>query len=124
MPEERAGEFSGLSQRTTLSLEMPIYEGNSRDTLQDTVASDDPSGEEIVYPRQRKHVILKYLKSLGERDSTIMQDYYGIEREEPLTFREVGDLHGLKKQRIQQIDKEARRRLKKISELKALHDDL
>lgn len=63
-------------------------------------------------------IILKLLDSIDERDAHVLRLRFGLEGHEPLTLKQIGEIVGLTRERVRQIEVEALRRLNQ-----QLHDD-
>ena len=63
-------------------------------------------------------IILKLLDSIDERDARVLRLRFGLEGHEPLTLKQIGEIVGLTRERVRQIEVEALRRLNQ-----QLHDD-
>jgi RNA polymerase primary sigma factor len=57
--------------------------------------------------------VLKLLDQLDERAATVLRLRFGLDQDEPKTLLEIGDLLGLTRERVRQIEREA---LKKLNE--------
>jgi len=82
-------------------------------------ASPDSRGsqwmDESTNARQRE-AINTILEQLDERERSILQHRYGLERgTEPLTLEQVGSRFGVTKERIRQIEARALQKLRKIA---------
>ena len=56
--------------------------------------------------------IIAYV-GLGPREIEILSDYYGLKGNQPQTLEEIGNKHGLTRERVRQIRDRSLRRLKK-----------
>jgi RNA polymerase primary sigma factor len=63
-------------------------------------------------------IILKLLDAIDERDARVLRLRFGLEGHEPLTLKQIGEIVGLTRERVRQIEVEALRRLNQ-----QLHDD-
>ena len=63
-------------------------------------------------------IILKLLDSIDARDARVLRLRFGLEGHEPLTLKQIGEIVGLTRERVRQIEVEALRRLNQ-----QLHDD-
>jgi RNA polymerase primary sigma factor len=63
-------------------------------------------------------IILKLLDSIDERDARVLRLRFGLEGHEPLTLKQIGEIVGLTRERVRQIEVEA---LKKLQQ--QLNDD-
>jgi len=55
------------------------------------------------------------LTTLSKREAEVIQLYFGIGREHPLTLEEIGKRFGLTRERVRQIKEKAIRRLRHAS---------
>lgn len=76
------------------------------------VRSEPP--EEDVERREDFQVIMRLLDSIDERDARVLRLRFGLEGREPLTLKQIGELIGLTRERVRQIEMEA---LKKLHQL-------
>jgi RNA polymerase primary sigma factor len=51
------------------------------------------------------------LEAIDKRDADVLRMRYGIDKGEPMTLRQIGDVLGLSRERVRQIENEALRRL-------------
>jgi RNA polymerase primary sigma factor len=51
------------------------------------------------------------LKDLDEREKTVLRMRFGLDNTEPHTLKEIGEIMGLTRERVRQIETEALRRL-------------
>ena len=78
-----------------------------------------PPDEEMLENDILKH-IFEMMKSLDERESTVLQMRFGLDNIEPHTLKEIGETLGLTRERVRQIETEA---LKKLGDgLRDPHD--
>lgn len=87
------------------------------DYLEDeaVVSPDDHVDQEML-----SDDLNKVLMTLTERERTIMQLYYGLNGEEPITLEQIGQRLGLTRERIRQIKEQAIQRLRHQSRAKHL----
>ena len=106
----------------TLSLDTPVSDDEEvvmSDMIEDTHFT---SPTENVAQIDLKEQIMKVLDSLEPREKEVIIKRYGLIDDEPLTLEEVGDLLGLSRERIRQIEEKALRKLRnpiRSSQLKA-----
>ncbi len=63
-------------------------------------------------------IIIRLLDSIDERDARVLRLRFGLDGHEPLTLKQIGEIVGLTRERVRQIEVEALRRLNQ-----QLHDD-
>jgi len=104
----RANQTAGQS----VSLESLIQ---GYDSLPDTRMK--PPEDEVLDSSQAT-LIQELLTTLSEREGYILRLRFGIDREETMTLKEIGDELGLTRERVRQIEKEAMSKL--FRKLKAM----
>ena len=83
-------------------------------TLSDMVTDEGQLSPDdaLIESDSLKHV-MELLKSMDEREATILRMRFGLEKHEPKTLKEIGECLGLTRERVRQIETEA---LNKMSE--------
>jgi RNA polymerase sigma factor (sigma-70 family) len=85
-------------------LHMPLTEDGAMlaDILVDAHA---PNAEERVAEEQLQRRLADCLASLPEREALILRLRYGLETDHQHTLREIGDLLGVSRERVRQLEK-------------------
>ena len=78
------------------------------DLFQDN-RTQDP--ESKVTDREDLGYILKLLDSIDQRDARVLRLRFGLEGQEPLTLKQIGETVGLTRERVRQIAEEALKKL-------------
>lgn len=101
-----------------------------KETQKREIPSGDIFGNETLYDNpetsfgietcEDQRIILKALSFLPDSDRNVLIMRFGFDGEEPKTFQQIGRVLGISKQRAQQIEVGALRRLRKNQELKNL----
>ncbi|MFQ5895607.1 MAG: RNA polymerase sigma factor RpoD/SigA [Nitrospinota bacterium] len=130
--EELAGEL-GISPedvddvlrvyRHHLSLDAPIAEGDNTSYLEMMEQPDVESVEAQLLHHALQGEIEEVLAELPEREQKVLRMRFGFEGE-PMTLEEIGKRIGLSRERIRQIEKRAKRRLRAWAKRRALRDYL
>ncbi len=92
-------------------------EGNIADLIPNT---NQPATDENLMRESLKTDIQLALNTLNPRDREVIQLYYGLEQEKPLTLEEIGDMLKLTRERVRQIKEKGIRKLKHASRSKVL----
>jgi RNA polymerase primary sigma factor len=116
MEARKVKEIMKLSQETA-SLDTTVDEDNV------THLSDLIKDENVVEPFEEvfsmalQDTLSDVLKSLSQREITIIQLRYGLNGEGPRTLEETGKLLGITRERVRQIQEKAIQKLKELQEL-------
>ena len=106
-----------------LSLNTPIGEGSKASFLDVLPSMTSPSGEEAYITATLPDEIRELLSQLPARDQQILRLRFGID-EEPKTLEEIGEMLGITRERVRQIEKRAKERLRQRARMRALQDYL
>jgi len=99
----------------TLSIDSPIGK-NGSGTLQDILTGQEENEPGNLLAEESFHIeIERALRSLDERESTILRLYFGIGQELPMTLEEIGTHLHLTRERVRQIKEKALRKLRHAS---------
>lgn len=109
--------------RTYLSLDSPIKDSDETSYLDLLEGSDNASVEENLLRASLSKEIEELLDELTDRERQILKMRYGFEGE-PQTLEEIGTKLGLSRERIRQIEKKAKNKLRSRSRVKSLRDYL
>ncbi|MFC7931019.1 RNA polymerase sigma factor [Streptomyces cinereoruber] len=103
LPPERIGEVLRLAQEP-VSLHTPV--GEEEDVaLGDLIEDGDATSpvESAAFLLLRRH-LEDVLSTLGERERKVVQLRYGLDDGRPRTLEEIGQLFGVTRERIRQIE--------------------
>ena len=107
--------------RDVSSLDAPV--GSEEDSsFGDFIESDDPRPDDIVMDEALKNSVRKILGTLSEKERGIITLRYGLDNNEAMSLKEVGEVYNLTKERIRQIEKKVLGNLlqnEEVRELKA-----
>ncbi len=111
--------------RMPYSLDMPLGQEGEDLTLLDILSK---KGTEDVEKNLIEESLHKQLNSmlniLDEREKAIIEHRFGLNGEEPKTLTEVGDLLGISRERVRQIEQRALKKLRVLAMKKHLKDFL
>lgn len=106
-----------------LSLDAPIGEGGETSFLDVLPSMTAPSGEEAYINATLTDEIRELLSQLPAREQQILRLRFGI-GEEPKTLEEIGGMFGITRERVRQIEKRAKDRLRQTARLRVLQEYL
>jgi len=90
--------------------------GNSDDgelTMSELVAdTHNPTPDQLVRDNDEIRQLTELLSEIDEREARILKLRYGLDGEEPMTLKEIGQRIGLTRERVRQIEHEALRKLR------------
>ncbi len=113
-------EYVRQVAREAVSLETPVGEEGDVQ-LGDFVEDPDVVPlEDAMMAEMLGEKLRETLDALGERESRILRLRYGLDDGRPRTLAEVGEVFGLTRERIRQIEARAIRRLRKPAHAGAL----
>jgi RNA polymerase primary sigma factor len=104
----------------TLSLDHPIDESGDLvlgDTLEQKIIE---SAEDTTITQHLKDQIGESLSSLSNMEENVLRLRFGLDDDQPLTLKEIGDRMNLSRERIRQIEAQALGKLRKASTAPAL----
>ena len=103
-----------------VSMDAPLIQDEDN-TMYDVLKSDEAITPEtgLLYDSLRKE-ISRAVSTLTQRESDVVQLYFGLNIEHPMTLEEIGEKFDLTRERVRQIKEKAIRRLKHTSRSKIL----
>ena len=94
------------------SLETPL-DDQGKFLLQDLILDDDGAGPEDIVLRQGKSQAVEFiLNLLSDRERAVIRSRYGLDDGEMKTLDQIGEMHGVTRERIRQIELMAMSRLR------------
>jgi RNA polymerase sigma factor (sigma-70 family) len=100
-----------LAGREITSLDRAVGE-DGETTLGDLVRDDDaPDPEAVAATELARLEVAAALEQLHERERGVLELRYGLRGDEPRTLEEIGDLYGVTRERIRQIELRGLRKL-------------
>ena len=109
--------------RTHLSLDAPVRDDEETSYLDILEATNIPSVEDQILHNTLAREVNNILQELPPREEKILRMRFGFDSS-PQTLEEIGQQMNLSRERIRQIEKKAKSRLKARSKIKALRDYL
>lgn len=104
----------------TLSLDHPIDEAGDL-VLGDTLEQDIlESAEDLAIQQHLKEQIAESLGGLSNMEERVLRLRFGLDNDDPMTLKEIGDKMNLSRERIRQIEAQALGKLRKSSSASSL----
>jgi RNA polymerase primary sigma factor len=81
-------------------------------TLGDTITDENQlSPDEAMMENDSMRHVLEMLKTMDDREATVLRLRFGLDNAEPKTLKEIGEQLGLTRERVRQIETEALNRM-------------
>jgi RNA polymerase primary sigma factor len=106
-----------------LSLDAPIGEEGERSFLDFLPSTTCPSGEEVYFNATLTDEIRELLSQLPMREQQILRLRFGMD-DEPKSLQEIGGMFGITRERVRQIEKHAKDRLRQKAKMRDLQEYL
>ena len=114
-----------LSSRSPIqSLDEPIGERGQNSVSDTLVAPSGPTPCADDDQRRIRQILSQGLRSLEERERTIVRWRYGLDGEPPQTLRSIGKELGISRERVRQIEVQALSKLRNRQDVEALSEDV
>ncbi len=111
--------------RMPYSLDMPLGKEGEDLTLLDVLSKKGTEDVEKNIVEESLHKQLNsMLNVLDDREKAIIEHRFGLNGEEPKTLTEVGDILGISRERVRQIEQRALKKLRVLAMKKHLKDFL
>ena len=114
-----------LSSRSPIqSLDEPIGERGQNSVSDTLIAPSGPTPCADDDQRRIRQILSQGLRSLEERERTIVRWRYGLDGEQPQTLRSIGKELGISRERVRQIEVQALSKLRNRQDVEALSEDV
>ncbi|MCH2185320.1 sigma-70 family RNA polymerase sigma factor [Myxococcota bacterium] len=114
-----------LSSRSPIqSLDEPVGERGQNSVSDTLVAPAEPTPCAEDDQRRIRQILSQGLRSLEERERTIVRWRYGLDGEQPQTLRSIGKELGISRERVRQIEVQALSKLRNRQDVGALSEDV
>ncbi|HVE75725.1 MAG TPA: sigma-70 family RNA polymerase sigma factor [Actinomycetota bacterium] len=107
--------------RVVASLDAPVGEGSDT-TIGDLRVENGGGPAEEVQISLAEESLRKAVGVLPEQERRVIAMRYGLDQSDPMTLQEVGDVLGLSRERVRQIERHALQSLSRSRELEALSE--
>ena len=105
-----------------VSLDSPVGEDNETMLGDFIPIEEDETVESIIMGEALRQELSKILTTLSAREQEVIKLRMGWEDNNPKTLEEIGDLYGVTRERIRQIETKALRKLRHPARIKFLKD--
>ncbi len=123
IPEEQVRVILEFSKKP-VSLDTPTAEDENA-TLMNLIASkESPAPDKALVDQTLIEELQELLNQLDPREALILRLRFGIDGEGPLTLEEIGKRLNLSRERVRQLEKRAKTRLRKLANARSLGDYL
>jgi RNA polymerase primary sigma factor len=96
-----------------LSLDAPLVSNDDTSTFMDFISEDEENQpDRIVLRKMDQDFVRRALSELNDRERTIIEKYYGLNNEESLTLKQIGEIFGITRERVRQIKEHAIEKLR------------
>ena len=100
-----------------ISFDSPVKKGEDSDsTFGDFIEDESTGPEEMIMQGSLKEAVDSLLDTLSDKERDIIERRFGLNNRKPMSLKEIGEVYGLTKERIRQIEKRALERLRTVSE--------
>lgn len=114
MPVNKVAHLKSVSVRPT-SLNAPVGDDSDSTEFGEMVGDESAATPfEQLSEKSLQLDIDKMIRDLDEREAKIIRLRFGLEGETPLTLEEVGDLFGITRERVRQLQNMALSKMRKI----------
>lgn len=111
------------TKKTYTSIEEPIYGKDEELFLEDLLSvSGTEEIENDIVRKDIERLVTELLETLSPREKTILIHRFGLFGEEPKTLNEVGQIVGISRERVRQIENRLLKKLRKVATKKNLRD--
>lgn len=100
-----------------VSFDSPVKKGEDSDsTFGDFIEAQEQGPEDQVMEQSMRTAVRGLLSTLSDKEQDIITRRFGLDGTKPMSLKEIGEVYGLTKERIRQIEKRALERLRSVSE--------
>jgi RNA polymerase nonessential primary-like sigma factor len=114
-PVEDVKDMLGLNERVA-SVDAPLDDDPDRSLLDAIADEGAPNPEAMLQREDLQQLIRQWLDELSDKQREVVERRFGLSGHEVATLEEVGEMIGVTRERVRQIQVEALKRLRTILE--------
>ncbi len=107
IPSEKLEKVKDLYADTPFSLDRPVGDDDGRKFIDFLEAENTPSPHEELASERWGEEVRRLLATLTPIESSIIRWRFGLDNEDELTLKEIGDKYNLSRERIRQLQEQA-----------------
>jgi RNA polymerase primary sigma factor len=107
IPRDKLEKVKDLYADTPFSLDRPVGDEDGRRFIDFLEAEDTPSPDEELSAVRWSDEVRRLLATLTPIESSIIRWRFGLDNEDELTLKEIGDKYNLSRERIRQLQEQA-----------------
>jgi RNA polymerase primary sigma factor len=123
IPEEKIADVLRISTKH-VSVDAPLVQGEEINLLDVYMSDGEPGTDGNLIYESLSTEIQRSLSTLTEKERSVINLYYGLEKNKSLSLDEIGQKFDLTRERVRQIKEKAIKRLKHSSRSKLLRSYL
>jgi len=100
--------------QTPVSLDKPVGDEEESEFGQFLIDRSEPEVHEEAEAKDRKDILNRLLDHLPPRSRGVLELRYGLDGQEPMTLDQVGEVFGVTRERIRQIENQSLKKLQAI----------
>jgi RNA polymerase primary sigma factor len=104
---DKLDKIKGYWAETPFSLDRPVNDEDGRKFIDFLENEDMPSPYEQLVSQKWSEEVQRLLETLTPMEARILRWRFGIDNEEELTLKEIGDKYNLSRERIRQLQEQA-----------------
>lgn len=113
IPSEKLEKVKDLYADTPFSLDRPVGDDDGRRFIDFLEAENTPSPHEQLASDRWSEEVRRLLSTLSPIESSIIRWRFGLDHEDELTLKEIGDKYNLSRERIRQLQEQAIGKIRK-----------
>lgn len=106
-----------IIKRAVKAFSSPTQSGDTEEGLPLSEMLADTNGplpEDAIFSESESKMIHRLLDQIDEREAKILRMRFGLDADEPMTLKDIGEKVGLTRERVRQIENEALKRLNQL----------